>query len=53
MEPGLAGVLQAGRMLHGGTFMVSVMHKHKFEGLVENIYGFYSDLLDEYSNQAE
>ena len=34
-------------------FMVSVMHKHKFEGLVENIYGFYSDLLDEYSNQAE
>ena len=34
-------------------FMVSVMHKHKFEGLVENIYGFYSDLLDEYTNQAE
>ena len=34
-------------------FMVSVMHKHKFEGLVENIYGFYSDLLDEYTNHTE
>ncbi len=34
-------------------FMVSVMHKHKFEGLVENIYGFYPVLLDEYTNQAE
>ncbi len=32
-------------------FMVSVMHKHKFEGLIENIFGFYSDLLDDYSNE--
>ena len=32
-------------------FMVSVMYKHKFEGLIENIFGFYSDLLDDYSNE--
>ena len=29
-------------------FIITIMNKNKFEGLVENIYEFYSDLLNEY-----
>jgi hypothetical protein len=29
-------------------FIITVMNKNKFESLVENIYEFYSDLLNEY-----
>ena len=34
-------------------FVSTISHKHKFEGLVEDIYGFYSNLLDDYYNNDD
>ena len=34
-------------------FVSTISHKHKFEGLVEDIYGFYSNLLDDYYNNED
>jgi preprotein translocase subunit SecB len=34
-------------------FIYSITNKNNFEGLVENIYGFYSNLLEDYYQNEE
>ena len=33
-------------------FVSSISHKHKFEGVVEDVYTFYSNSLDDYYNNT-
>jgi len=34
-------------------YICSISHKHKFEGLIENLYGLYCEELNEYANSEE
>ena len=34
-------------------YICSISHKHKFEGLIENLYGLYCEELNEFSNYEE
>ena len=34
-------------------YICSISHKHKFEGLIENLYGLYCEELNDYANAEE